>query len=50
MLDVKGFLDSPLHAIHQACKSSKLIILNVFNCIYLFIYLLYLFIVFYNNI
>ena len=31
ILDVKGFLDSPLHAIHQACKSSQLIILNVFK-------------------
>ena len=31
MLDVEGFLDLPLHAIHQTCKSSQLIILNVFN-------------------
>ena len=31
MLGVKGFLDSPLHAIHRTCKSSKLIILNVFK-------------------
>ena len=29
MLNVKGFLDSPLHAIHQTCKSSQLIFLNV---------------------
>ena len=31
MLDVKGFLDSPLHAIHETCKSSQLIIVNVFK-------------------
>ena len=31
MLDVKRFLDSPLHAIHQTSKSSQLIILNVSN-------------------
>ena len=31
MLDVKGFLDPRLHAIHQSCKSSLLIILNVFK-------------------
>ena len=31
MLDVKGFLDSPLDAIHQTCKSSQLTILNVFK-------------------
>ena len=28
---MKGFLESPLHAIHQTCKSSQLIILNVFK-------------------
>ena len=32
MLDVKGFLDSTLHAIHQTCKSSQLTILNLFKC------------------
>ena len=32
MLDVKGFLDSPLHVIHKTCKSSQLRILNVFKC------------------
>ena len=31
MLDVKGFLDSPLHAIHETCKSFQLIIVNVFK-------------------
>ena len=31
MLDVKRFLDSPLHAIDLNCKSSQLIILNVFK-------------------
>ena len=31
MLNVKGFLDSPLDAIHQICKSSQVIILNVFQ-------------------
>ena len=31
MLDVKGCLDSPLHAIRQIYKSSKLIILSVFK-------------------
>ena len=31
MLDVKGFLDSPLDTIHQTCKSSQIIILNVFQ-------------------
>ena len=31
MLDVKRFLDSPLHAIRQTCTSSQLIILNVFS-------------------
>ena len=31
MLDVKGFLGLPLHAIHMTCKSSSLIILNVFK-------------------
>ena len=31
MLDVKRFLDSPLHLTHQTCKSSQLIFLNVFK-------------------
>ena len=31
MLDVQGFLDSLLDAIHQTCKSFQLIILNVFQ-------------------
>ena len=31
MLYMKGFLGLPLHAIHQTCKSSQLIILNVFK-------------------
>ena len=31
MLNVKGFLDSPMHAIHETCKSSQLIIVNVFK-------------------
>ena len=31
ILDVKGFLDSPLYAIHQTQISSQLIILNVFK-------------------
>ena len=31
MLVVKGFLDSPLYAIHQTCKSSQSITLNVFQ-------------------
>ena len=31
MLDVKEFLDSTLHAIHQTCKRSQLIILNLFK-------------------
>ena len=33
MLDVKRFLDSPPHAIHQTCKYSQLIILNAFKYI-----------------
>ena len=31
MLDVEGFLESPLHAFHQSCKSSQLMYLNVFK-------------------
>ena len=31
MLDMKEFLDSTLHAIHQTCKRSQLIILNLFK-------------------
>ena len=31
MLDLKGFLDSPLHKIHQTCKNSQQIISNVFK-------------------
>ena len=31
MLDVKGFLDLPLHTIHQTYKSSQLIIFNEFK-------------------
>ena len=31
MLDGKGFLDSPLHAIDKTCKSFQLIILNIFK-------------------
>ena len=31
MLDVKRFLDSPLHAIHYTYKSSQLIIFNIFK-------------------
>ena len=31
ILDVKEFLDSPLHLIHYTCKNSQLIILIVFK-------------------
>ena len=31
MLDVKGYPDSLLYSIHQTCKSSQLIILDVFK-------------------